>query len=83
MMRSWPELDEQPTDDTKLRHEQIKLRVAEVECVVDIIHKLSAGDPAVRSCLEGPSLDWDRWRCVDARSPVMTGHSLGGSAAVS
>ncbi len=79
---SWPELEEQPTDDTKLRHEQIKLRVAEVEAVVDIMQKLSRGEKPLRSSINSPDFDWDRWRMVDCSRPIMAGHSLGGSAAV-
>lgn len=80
---SWPELPEQPQDDTTLRHEQIKLRIAEIEAVVDVMDRLSQGEELVRhSMSNAPDFDWERWRHVDASSPVMVGHSLGGSAAV-
>ena len=81
--RSWPELEQQPTDDTTLRHEQIKLRVAEIETVVEMMRKLSQGEPLADCTLDAPSFDWERWKYVDATQPVMAGHSLGGSAAVS
>lgn len=80
---SWPELEEQPTDDTKLRHEQIKLRIAEIEAVVDIMNKLNNGETVIRSSMNAPDFDWERWKLVDTTHPIMAGHSLGGSAAVS
>ena len=80
---SWPELDEQPTDDTILRHEQIKLRVAEIEAVIDTMNKLSQGGPLADCQIDAPNFEWERWKFVDTTRPVMAGHSLGGSAAVS
>lgn len=79
---SWPDLSEQPTDDTTLRREQIKCRIAEIEAVVDVMRKLSRGEKLVDG-MTIPNLDWERFRCVDVSTPVMAGHSLGGSAAVS
>lgn len=70
-------------DDTKLRHEQIKLRVAELEAVVDAMRKLSQGEKLIRYSLNAPDFDWERWKSVDATRPIIAGHSLGGSAAVS
>jgi platelet-activating factor acetylhydrolase len=74
-------LPEQPTDDTTLRHEQIKCRIAEIEAVVDVIRKLSEGKPPSEG-LQMPKMDWEKFTSVDATKPVMAGHSLGGSAAV-
>ncbi|PSR73510.1 hypothetical protein PHLCEN_2v10651 [Hermanssonia centrifuga] len=78
----WPELEEQPPDDTILRHEQIKLRVAEVEATVDLMRRLSRGEPVTRDSIDSPDFDWERWKYMDASRPVMAGHSLGGSAAL-
>ena len=75
-------MPEQPKDDTTLRHEQIKCRIAEIEAVVDVMRKLSQGERLPDGC-KIPNLDWERFRSVDATRPVMAGHSLGGSAAVS
>ena len=69
-------------DDTTLRHEQIKCRTAEVEAVVAIMRKLAEGE-RLNDELKLPNLDWARFRNIDASRPVMAGHSLGGSAAVS
>ena len=81
-MCSWPDLPEQPTDDTTLRHEQIKCRIAEIEAVVDVMRKIAQGE-RLPDGLKIPDMDWERFKCVDATRPVMAGHSLGGSAAVS
>ena len=80
---SWPDLDEQPTDDSILRREQIKCRVAEIEAVVDAMRKLSKGEPLECYSCNKDSIHWDRWKYLDTRRPVLAGHSLGGGAAVS
>ena len=82
-MFSWPDLTEQPKDDTTLRREQIKLRVAEIDATVDAMKKLASGDCPARYSMEAPDFDWSRWKAVDVEKPVIVGHSLGGSAAVS
>ncbi|EKM51728.1 uncharacterized protein PHACADRAFT_127563 [Phanerochaete carnosa HHB-10118-sp] len=78
----WPELSEQPKDDSILRREQVKCRVAEIEAVIDTVQRISKGEAP--SCLLElkDDIDWSTWQCVDARSPVLTGHSLGGGAAL-
>ncbi|GJE98066.1 hypothetical protein PsYK624_142880 [Phanerochaete sordida] len=78
----WPDLPHQPTDDTTLRHEQIKCRVAELEYVVEVMKKLSAtGERPTEGC-KIPDLNYEMFKAVDTTSPVMAGHSLGGSAAL-
>ena len=69
-------------DDTTLRHEQIECRIAELESVVDIMNKISRGEKLTDG-LNIPDLDWDKFKTIDSTRPVMAGHSLGGSAAVS
>jgi platelet-activating factor acetylhydrolase len=80
----WPALapDRQPTDDTTLRHEQIRFRVAELEAVVDAMGTLARGEPLTRYGFTKPDFEWGRWQMVDASRPVGAGHSLGGSAMV-
>lgn len=79
----WPNLPEQPTDDTILRHEQIKCRIAELENVVDVMQRVSRGEKLNdTNGYKVPNLDWTRFQAVDAAKPVMAGHSLGGSAAL-
>ncbi|KZV99493.1 alpha/beta-hydrolase [Exidia glandulosa HHB12029] len=75
----WPELpkDAQPKDDTMLRHEQIKMRCAEVFEVIHALNKLSTTGVAPT-----PKLDDERWKHLDASKPIMTGHSLGGACAL-
>ena len=80
---SWPDLKEQPRDDTILRHAQIELRKAEIEAVVDAIQKLSSGEELTRYSMCSSAFDWSRFQKVDASKPIIVGHSLGGSAAVS
>jgi hypothetical protein len=83
LLYSWPDLETQPTDDTTLRHEQIKLRLAEIEEVIGAMTRLSQGDDVRRTSIDSPDFDWNRWAdCIDTAKPVMAGHSLGGSAAV-
>ncbi|EIN06804.1 hypothetical protein PUNSTDRAFT_54174 [Punctularia strigosozonata HHB-11173 SS5] len=78
----WPEIpkDKQPTDDTTLRHEQIKFRVAEFEAVVDTMNKLARGEKLNWYSITAPDFDWSRFKMVDPSRPVGAGHSLGGSA---
>lgn len=80
---SWPDLATQPPDDTFLRHEQIKMRVAEIEEVISAMTRLSLGENIERTSIHSPDFEWDRWRSLDTSRPVMAGHSLGGSAGVS
>ena len=77
----WPDLPEQPKNDTILRHEQIKMRVAELTEVVNAMRTLSNGSSPSPSL--GLKLDIERWKNIDTSMPIMTGHSLGGAAAVS
>ncbi|KAF7976303.1 hypothetical protein HWV62_7003 [Athelia sp. TMB] len=70
----WPHLDAQPTDDTTLRHEQLRMRVAEAHAVLSALRGEREGG------VDQPG--WDGLHThVDARRPVVAGHSLGGSAA--
>ncbi|EJD42003.1 alpha/beta-hydrolase [Auricularia subglabra TFB-10046 SS5] len=74
----WPDLpkDAQPKDDTTLRHEQIKMRAAEVFEVIRGLDRASKGEPPAKN------LNDKRWRWLDATRPHMTGHSLGGACAL-
>jgi platelet-activating factor acetylhydrolase len=81
----------QPQDDTTLRHDQLKVRLAELRAVHTALVSLSTGAAdfapiaAARPALKAPapSFDWTRWaHCLDAARPIMCGHSFGGSAAL-
>lgn len=74
-------METQPLDDTTLRHEQIKMRVSEIDEVIKAMTRLSQSGTISTTSID-PEFDWNRWRCIDTRKPVMAGHSLGGSAAV-
>ncbi|KAI0686666.1 platelet-activating factor acetylhydrolase [Cytidiella melzeri] len=78
----WPDLEEQPADDTTLRHAQIQLRKAELETLIDAIQKLSQGESVTRYSSSADGFDWSRMKNVDASKPIIAGHSLGGSAAL-
>lgn len=82
---SWPDLPEsqQPSDDTILRHSQLQMRVAEIYRVIESMASLNAGNPLIRNAFQFPDFDWTVWQgAIAADKPIMTGHSLGGSAAV-
>ncbi|KAJ6456663.1 platelet-activating factor acetylhydrolase [Mycena sanguinolenta] len=87
----WPDCEVQPQDDTTLRHDQLKVRLAELRAVHTALVSLSTGaadfapiaaaHPTLKA--SAPSIDWTRWaHCLDAARPIMCGHSLGGSAAL-
>ncbi|KAG8998140.1 hypothetical protein FRB93_013822 [Tulasnella sp. JGI-2019a] len=76
----WPDLAEQPKDDTTLRHEQIALRLAETEEVIKALQQVSRGEPVLQTTLTPVNLEFGKW--IDASRPIMTGHSLGGSLAI-
>lgn len=80
---SWPDLETQPADDTILRHEQIKMRVVEIEEVLKAMLHITKGEDPPKTSIHAPDFDWNKWRAVDINKPMMAGHSLGGCAAVS
>lgn len=82
---SWPDLPEdgQPEDDTVLRRSQLQMRVTEIYHVINSMVRLSEGQDITQTSVKAPDFDWALWRgTVAADKPIMTGHSLGGSAAV-
>ena len=72
----------QPEDDTILRHEQIKMRVAEIEEVLKVMTAFSRGENPPKTSPHAPDFNWSAWRAVETNKPVIAGHSLGGCAAV-
>ena len=83
----WPDLAEQPKDDTILRHEQIKLRTAEIEECLRVMGELSDGtcqysNDSGPTCTFPPLWTQESWKSINIKKPIMAGHSLGGSAAV-
>lgn len=89
----WPSLPEteQPKDDTMLRHDQLDIRLVEIESTLQMIRRLVAGE------LSGPgkaqnllqasrTYDWSTWRDkveLSDGSVCYAGHSFGGTAMVS
>ncbi|KAF7967532.1 hypothetical protein HWV62_31495 [Athelia sp. TMB] len=78
----WPDMKTQPEDDTILRHEQIKMRVAEMEEVLKIMTAFSRGENPPKTSPHAPDFNWSAWRAVETNKPVIAGHSLGGCAAI-
>lgn len=80
----WPYLSIQPDNDTRLRKDQLEMRCAEFEEVIDIMKRINAGDPVIQTSIKSPNFDWERWgpkwNAINTNKPVMVGHSLGGSA---
>jgi platelet-activating factor acetylhydrolase len=82
----WPDIPptEQPENDTRLRKDQLEMRCAEVAEVIQIMKKISLGEPVVQTSIRSPHFDWDRWgpawNAINPNKPIMVGHSLGGSA---
>ncbi|KAH9930236.1 platelet-activating factor acetylhydrolase, isoform II-domain-containing protein [Fomitopsis serialis] len=86
----WPDLETQPTDDTFLRGVQLDLRAAEIHETIRAVSQMTTGRDIIRYSdpVQAPgvtteqSFDWKRWEsAVDYETPVMAGHSLGGTAA--
>ncbi|KAF8325632.1 platelet-activating factor acetylhydrolase, isoform II-domain-containing protein [Cantharellus anzutake] len=89
----WPDLPPhaQPPDDTHLRHVQLRMRLAEIEHVIAVMRCVTSGEcskkkPDVRTSVgKKQEYDWSKWtNGVDCRKGkvIMSGHSLGGSAAI-
>ena len=74
----WPDLAEQPSDDTTLRKDQLALRLAEIEETLSVIKAINSGIPVAETSLRSPDFDWSRWKdTIDVENPIMAGHSLG------
>ncbi|KAH9832525.1 platelet-activating factor acetylhydrolase, isoform II-domain-containing protein [Rhodofomes roseus] len=87
----WPDLETQPTDDTTLRGAQLDLRAAEISEAIRVVGRMASGEDIIRYSdpIQAPGVttaqafDWKRWDdAVDFETPVMAGHSLGGTAAL-
>ncbi|KAM0751081.1 alpha/beta-hydrolase [Meredithblackwellia eburnea MCA 4105] len=89
----WPDLAQQPTSDTHLRHVQLDLRVAEMRACLDVVRSINDGEFGPADACLSPPWDWERWRGVlgvrEGQGPgegegevIAMGHSLGGSTAV-
>jgi len=85
---TWPIYSEadQPTNDTRLRHDQLAMRKAEIEEIVKVMENISAGVEVEETSVRSPHFDWERWgpkwNALNVRRPIMAGHSLGGSVAL-
>ena len=82
---SWPDAEQQPTDDNVLRHEQLKVRLFEMYHVVEVLKTIAVNGSTDRCRLiRGPDakFDWPKWQCLSLEKPVVIGHSFGGSAAL-
>jgi len=90
---SWPDLpeNEQPKDDTLLRHDQLSIRLVEMDATLQAIRQLTKGELSVEGKAQNHlkasrTYDWSSWRGrVDVEDGNVTyaGHSFGGTAVVS
>lgn len=84
----WPDLpaDQQPTDDTTLRHDQLKVRLVELKSTIDVLKQIGTGELVTKGRLQASrTYDWKSWvgklETGDGRIGL-AGHSFGGTAAV-
>ncbi|KAK4705490.1 platelet-activating factor acetylhydrolase, partial [Phenoliferia sp. Uapishka_3] len=79
----WPDLQEQPKDDTILRHSQLDLRLAEMEITLKVMEMINSGQDIENMSILSPHWDWISWvGSTDANKAKVMGHSLGGTAAI-
>lgn len=81
---SWPELKDQPIDDTRLRHDQVSMRLAEFDGVIETLKIISGSikvrDNKGRVMEDFRGKDWEG--SLDTERIILAGHSLGGTAVV-
>jgi len=80
---SWVDLEEQPKCDNTLRHVQLEVRRAELEHVIVVLNRISQGEKVLQTCFSKGAWSWTNWTSIDPSSPIIAGHSFGGSLAVS
>ncbi|KAK6904816.1 hypothetical protein I203_105634 [Kwoniella mangroviensis CBS 8507] len=85
----WPDRpeDQQPKDDNTLRHDQLKIRMVEMESAIEIIRKITEGSLGDSKChlLASRTVDWNKWKGqveVGDGKVCLAGHSFGGSAVI-
>lgn len=84
----WPEYSEadQPADETRLRHDQLAMRKAEIEEIVNVMGRIAAGEDIMETGKMSPNFNrqhWGpSWNALHVERPIVIGHSLGGSAAL-
>ncbi|WWC85444.1 uncharacterized protein L201_000307 [Kwoniella dendrophila CBS 6074] len=85
----WPDRPEsdQPKDDNTLRHDQLKIRLVEMESAIEIIRKITAGqfEHGKGRLMASRTLDWNPWKGqidVDEGEICLAGHSFGGTAVI-
>ncbi|OJA20012.1 hypothetical protein AZE42_05866 [Rhizopogon vesiculosus] len=78
----WVNLDEQPKCDNTLRHVQLEVRQAELEQVIMALDCISQGQKVTQTRFSKGDWSWAPWTCIDPSSPIMVGHSFGGSLAL-
>ncbi|WRT63329.1 uncharacterized protein IL334_000234 [Kwoniella shivajii] len=85
----WPDrpADDQPKDDNTLRHDQLKIRMVEMESTIDIIRKITDGtlEDGKGRLLASRTFDWSTWKGlveVGKGKVCLAGHSFGGTAVI-
>lgn len=82
----WPDLppDQQPENDTTLRHDQLKIRLIELQATIDALKQIDTGEIGTKGRLQASrTYDWTQWanklQTGDGRIGL-AGHSFGGTA---
>ncbi|KAJ8589801.1 hypothetical protein M405DRAFT_738008 [Rhizopogon salebrosus TDB-379] len=78
----WVNLDEQPKCDNTLRRVQLEVRQAELEHVIIALNRISKGQKVPQTRFSKGDWSWTPWTCINPSSPIMVGHSFGGSLAL-
>lgn len=80
----WPDLAQQPKDDTTLRHAQLEMRLAELNQTVTALRTMASGT-TLGKVAHGRSrkLELQEWAAMDLDRLIVAGHSFGGTMAVS
>lgn len=88
-MDSWPDVppDQQPKDDTTLRHAQLQVRLLELQTAISVLGKITSGELGrgkERVRLQASrTYEWEWWNgMMDLEQIGLAGHSFGGTAAV-
>ena len=63
-------MEEQPMDDTTLRHAQLDVRLVEVEGVLQALQRLTQGQGLVETGPTPSLCDWECWHMIETTKPI-------------
>ncbi|ORY35650.1 platelet-activating factor acetylhydrolase, isoform II-domain-containing protein [Naematelia encephala] len=82
----WPDEAEQPAGDTRLRKDQLLIRLAELQGTLDTVRKITQGGFGGSHCLKASrTYDFGPWTDqlqIEDGTVCLAGHSFGGTAAI-